>query len=559
MGTSKFGIGMSVLRNAANLVRRFIADQRGNAMILTAAAIIPIMATIGGGFDISRAYLVKARLNEACDAAALAGRRAMTNEDINTATPEATKFFNFNFPQNFMGSASFTPAITHPDTGIVQVAASTSTPTTLMKIFGYRSIPVSVTCDATQNFDNLDIVLVLDTTGSMKCLPSDPASCSVTNEKSGSKMQGVRDAVMALYDQLSSAQTQLTSEGLRLRYGFVPYSSAVNVGKLIYAENSNYIVSGSSNYTKYWSRYPNWQKDSKGNYKLDSKGNKIFSSWSYGQVQYDMTNFVSGGTLTTPTGSNGSNETFHWGGCIEERNTTSSITGTSSTSSIPSGADDLNINEIPSSDATRWKAYLADAYLGPNNYNSPVYLTSGSQPQMACPVQASRLAVMTRDQVQSYVNTLYADGGTYHDNGMIWGTRFLSPNGIFGPENPTTYNDRPVHQFIIFMTDGFMDTGSTLYHSYGIEQLDKRVTGGYTTDSDSDARHQTRFLMACNAAKVQGVSIWTIDFGSSAGNDPVLKSCASSDDQYAVSASSNDLINKFAEIGKNIGALRLSQ
>ena len=94
-GIGRFQAGRA-LKGAANFIRDLMHDQRGNAMIIAAAAIIPIMATIGGGLDISRAYLVRARLNQACDAGALAGRRVMTDEDIATATPEALKYFNFN-------------------------------------------------------------------------------------------------------------------------------------------------------------------------------------------------------------------------------------------------------------------------------------------------------------------------------------------------------------------------------------------------------------------------------------------------------------------------------
>lgn len=543
--------------------QRLIADQRGNAMIIAAAAIIPIVACIGGGLDVSRAYLVKARLHDACDVAALAGRRAMTNEDITTAQPEALKFFNFNFPKNYMGTASFTPTVTHPDTGVVEVKASTSTPTTLMKIFGYDSIPVSVDCDATQNFDNIDIVLVLDNTGSMNCLPSDSQYTSCPTEKSGSKISGVRQAVLALYDQLASAQAQLAAQGLRLRYGIVPYSSAVNGGNLIYAQSPTYIATSWT----YQSRVPNF---------TTSWGRTVFSSWTYKPVTYDVSSFVSGGTLTTPTGTNGANTSLSWGGCVEEPQTDPTITSSSSTSSIPSGAYDLNIDLIPSSPSTQWKPLLADssyntaefyrpttaAYTTTNDYGggaSSFYLFT------ACPQQASRLAVMDRATLQSYLNSLYARGGTYHDEGMIWGARLLSPNGIFGSQNPTTYNSRPVHTFIIFMTDGFMQTDGciptsscrpTQYTGYGIEGLDGR-TGA--TSSDTDGRHQTRFLMACTAAKRMGVSIWAIDFGASAGSDPALQSCASNADQYAVSADNRSLIDKFAEIGKNIGALRLSK
>ena len=176
---------------------------------------------------------------------------------------------------------------------------------------------------------------------------------------------------------------------------------------------------------------------------------------------------------------------------------------------------------------------------------------------MACPQEARRLGTMTRDQMQTYVNSLFSDGGTYHDIGMSWGGRFISPNGIFGGDNPSVFNDRPVNRYVIFMTDGILDTGTSIYTAYGLEKIDKRVTGGWTSDADQTARHKQRFLIACNAAKQKGVSIWSIVFASA--SETTLKSCASSDDQYAISANSTELIAKFKEIGKNIGALRLSK
>ena len=52
-------------------------DQAGNTMVMTAAAILPLLAMIGGAVDASRIYLVQSRLQSACDAGALASRRAM--------------------------------------------------------------------------------------------------------------------------------------------------------------------------------------------------------------------------------------------------------------------------------------------------------------------------------------------------------------------------------------------------------------------------------------------------------------------------------------------------
>ena len=118
----------------------------------------------------SRAYMAKQRLQAACDAAALAGRRAMVNDTLisTTVTTEATKFFNFNFPQGTYRHPTFTPSVTRPSSGVVAgLGEHEQVPTAIMKMFGFTSLPISVTCDASLNFVNTDVVLVLDVTGSM--------------------------------------------------------------------------------------------------------------------------------------------------------------------------------------------------------------------------------------------------------------------------------------------------------------------------------------------------------------------------------------------------------
>ena len=52
-------------------------DVRGNTLAIMAAALIPLAGLVGGGIDISRMYITKTRLQHACDAGALAGRKAM--------------------------------------------------------------------------------------------------------------------------------------------------------------------------------------------------------------------------------------------------------------------------------------------------------------------------------------------------------------------------------------------------------------------------------------------------------------------------------------------------
>src|SRR5688572_6926405 len=78
---------------------RLVKDRAGNTLAITAAALLPLMALIGGGVDIARAYMAKTQLQSACDAGVLAGRRAMsvTGEYADAEQAKAQRMFDFNF------------------------------------------------------------------------------------------------------------------------------------------------------------------------------------------------------------------------------------------------------------------------------------------------------------------------------------------------------------------------------------------------------------------------------------------------------------------------------
>lgn len=491
-------------RAIAATARQLVEDRRGNVLILTAAFLIPLLALIGSGVDVGRVYVARSRIQQACDAASLAGRWSFSQgQTSDTATAEAFKFFNANFKQGSFGTAAFTPTVTvtGTTTKVVTVSASTTLKMTLMGLFGFQPMTVATTCTAEQNFVNTDIVLVLDTTGSM----ADPATSSDTQ----TKIQALRAAVLALFDQLAPIQTQLAAAGMRMRFSIVPYSSTVNVGQLIYAVNTGYMRDPA----------PYRQKVC-----TNTKNGKCTSySYPVASVSHSASWFAN-----------------TWGGCIEERQTTSAITSTTTT--IPTAAYDLDIDRIPTDDPSRWVPYDTSAET--------------AYTQVACPIPAKRLTGWARSDLVTYLNSLNPTGGTYHDIGMIWAARMISPAGIFA-DSPATYNGMPTNKFVIFMTDGLLDTGPTLYSAYGVEQYDGRVTGGWTSKADQDSRHQQRFNLMCSAIKNRGVSIWVVAFASSL--DTNLTNCASNAGQASVSANSADLTTKFVDIGKSIGAMRLTQ
>lgn len=490
------------LRRAIARARRLLVDSAGNALMLTAGFLIPLLVLIGSGIDVSRVYVARSRMQQACDAASLAGRWSFSQgQTTDQASTEAVKFFNFNFRQGLYGTATFTPTVTvtGTTTKVVAVSASTTMPTSVMGAFGFRPMTVSATCTAQQDFVNTDIVLVLDTTGSM----ADKASSTDTR----TKIQALRAAVLALYDQLYPIQQQLAAAGMRLRFSVVPYSSTVNVGKLLYAQNNSYIRDPAP----------------------------------YSQT-YCATSGFFGCTSTKvrQVSTSHSSSWFNnsWEGCIEERQTVSTIT--SATTAIPTAAYDLDVDTLPTSDATRWPPYDTNA--------------EQANTQTACPIGAKRLQSWARSDLVTYLNLLSTDGGTYHDIGMIWAARMISQAGVFA-DSPATYNGMPTNKFVIFMTDGVLDTGPKLYSAYGAEWTDQRVTGGDA--ASQDARHKQRFNLMCSRVKNMGASIWVVAFASAL--DTNLSNCASNAGQASTQTDSASLIQKFTEIGRNIGALRLTQ
>src|SRR4051812_21777088 len=59
-------------------------DTRGNPQPIIGGALVPRAGMIGSGGHMGGAYMAKNRLQSACDAAALAGRRVMQNDTLDS-------------------------------------------------------------------------------------------------------------------------------------------------------------------------------------------------------------------------------------------------------------------------------------------------------------------------------------------------------------------------------------------------------------------------------------------------------------------------------------------
>lgn len=527
------------------LLKRGLHDTAGNVLPIAAIAMLVATAVVGSAVDISRAYRVKNRLQSACDAAVLAGRRAVsTNGFDTTAQKAAASYFNVNFNDEDQETTGTTFTPSSADNGVtVSGTVNTTLSTLIMRLFGFGSFSLSATCASSMGMGNADVMMVLDTTGSMSWDLANDDGVTTT------RIEALREAMKNFY---STVATATSGTNARVRYGFVPFSSSVNVGKLIYGLDPDYLVDA----RQYQSR----------------EYNSTTMVWDYKQIEYDVSQYKSFKTVSTYTGNVGDEEGNYygppktvysvWAGCIQERSTTPAVefNYNSSVDKItPVSARDVDLDDAPDidDDDTKWApmwpevAYERFDWRERRITNNSNY---GSAAVSPCPYEAQLLEEMDEDSFDEYADSLVPTGATYLDIGMIWGGRLLSPDVIFKNNvNMAPINGGEVSRHIVFMTDGSMDTGSYIQQAWGMEFWDRRVTANGS--QHQDRRHTSRFLAVCEAIKAKGIRIWTIAFASGSSDD--LTTCASDDSSFTA-ADADELNEAFQEIANEVGELRVT-
>ena len=630
-------------------LRRLGRDVRGNTLAIMAAALIPLAGLVGGGVDMSRLYITKTRLQHACDAGALAGRKAMGGgiwtQSNNAPRAAAERFFDANFQTGAYGSTTLTRNFTESN-GKVTGTVSAVVPMTLTRVIGRTTETLNVTCDAAMSLPNTDIMFVLDVTGSM-------GSKAVSTD-SRTKIQALRGAVKCFYESVAQRNTSETCNigaptggvtAVQVRFGFVPYSVNVNVGKLlptnfladewpyqsreritIPATNATWVQSGSpavsstkstltgvpsANCTNaglaaYGSTTEvingnsrqvttisytaiSWTSKKNGSCrtnKLTTKttytgqaGTNESTTWRYAQIVQDVSDLKNGNSwnnsFVLPIGSGFTNKTITWDGCIEERDTVRAT----DYDPIPADANDLDIDLIPNSgdDTSLWGPLLPgviytrqDVSGNGSNWNTAEITTTteyGNGSQYFCPAESRKLAEWNDPTAfESYVDSLSPNGNTYHDIGMLWGARLMSPTGIFASENAFTPSGGEIERHLIFMTDGEACTGAGNYTAYGVPWFDRRQTdpnavptGNCSNTSTLTQQVNARLAGLCSAVKNKNITLWVIWFGASNTTiEDSLRSCATSGRFYSA-RNQADLDSTFGSIASEISQLRLTQ
>lgn len=667
---------MTRKRTGASFMTRLARDIRGNTIALAAAVMIPLAGLIGGGVDMSRLYLVKTRLQQACDAGALAGRKAMgagswTTSGTGNSQSRANELFDANFKGGAYGTGTLVRNYVE-SSGTVTGTATAPVPMTIMKVFGMTERTLTVNCTAKMEIPNTDVMFVLDVTGSMNCAPG--TNCYANSPVTNAKITGLKSAVKCFYEALLKVNTSEVCGGdptattytqsAQIRIGFMPYSVNVNVGKLLpndflannwtyqsrephygeypvysantptdntywevysqsisqtaclgYMKNENFdgnggfsptatssggpaptatvtttfphdgqATSGGTDGEWSWSGAPDTSGGNRSCRRKRTDTTTTYSQtgttsqldgWTYKAKTFDVSGLKAGGStwnnsVSLPTGWGGAATSTSWGGCIEERQTVKNSDGDPSDEwgTIPSAAYDMNIDMIPnpSDPTTQWGPLLQNAvwarYDGSGDTTADVVTSSDLSRHFAyyCTTEAKKLQTWyTPSGFVSYVNSLSAQGNTYHDIGMIWGARFISPTGIFASQNAATATGGAIQRHIIFMTDGDTNVDYDDLSAYGIHWWDRRQTTYAPSDTNLDNILNARLTALCTAIKNKNITLWVVSYGGgvNATTEARLTACASTG-KFFSAADTATLISNFKQIASEIAELRLT-
>jgi Flp pilus assembly protein TadG len=177
------------MRSFFRLMDRFRRDQRGNLAVIFAVATVPLIAAIGCAIDYSEATRIKAKLQSAADAAAvasisknssgwLAASQMTTDGPVVPAQNDAANIFNGNITasSSLFNNKIVTPVVTKTGPNLTAtVTFSADVPVTFMQVFGpagLQKLTVSGNSKASSSLPPyLDFYLMLDVSGSMG-LPS---------------------------------------------------------------------------------------------------------------------------------------------------------------------------------------------------------------------------------------------------------------------------------------------------------------------------------------------------------------------------------------------------
>ena len=497
-------------RRISSMLGRFAADNRGVAALLFGIVLIPIMLSIGLAIDYSRALRVKQHLGQALDSAALAAG-SWGNLSAAQITAKAQSFFDANYAAGSLGSPSALNVSVLD--GVITISATSSVDTTFMQLAGINYVTVGALTEVTLNEKKIELIMVLDNTGSMGW---------------SGKLTALKAASNSLLDVLIPDDGIGISEDVRI--GLVPFAAAVNIGadKL----NSGWIdVSAQSSYAS--------------------------EDFQPGINVLDLYNQI---------------QNAAWNGCVRARpvpfDTQDTVPVSGDTLWPPYFAPDepdffSYYNRYASDSGYSGSYYNFDArqrYTG--KYNSLTISGTSDGPDFNCRTASVTPMTNVRANIAAAIDQMVATGNTVIPVGLAWGWRLISPEAPF--TEGVGYDDQDTIKAVMLLTDGQnMVSGGmgthnrSQYSAYGFAASGHM---GATDGSQAESVLNAKTATLCTNIKDKGIRVYTITFQvSSTSTQNLMRDCATKPEMYFDSPSNGQLNTIFQDIAKGLADLRISK
>ena len=199
------------------LVRKFSRDHDGTVAVLFGLSCVVLVGLIGLAVDTSRYYNYSSKMQQALDAATLAGAKMLPDDSVSDGDIEALIQAHFTASMATAGIAAnslMTPAITiDRSKNSVTSQGSAKLPAMVSKfITGKGYVDTNLASKAIFDMKKIELSMVLDITGSMN-----------TNNKLADMKVAAKDIVDELFN------VSLSEDGIRI--ALAPYSASVNAGQ----------------------------------------------------------------------------------------------------------------------------------------------------------------------------------------------------------------------------------------------------------------------------------------------------------------------------------------
>jgi len=538
----------------------FGRDRRGNAALIFGLSAMVVCAAAGGGIDFARVQTERSRLQDAADAAVLRAS-ALTRATEAEQRTAARHVFDTAFLDGQQSrdnveitSVELGRVVTGNRTDMTYRVHARVAPLFLGLVGMGDGLPVTVVSKAQAQLRKSEIVLVLDTTGSMAGnnrmtnLKSsvDTVLAGILSEK-GTNTSGTKVAVVPFNTQVKIAPATNLSY---IDYGQVSPVCAkldANYCESLHLALAKVCASASNVPTckstaLYYTR--SVKSGSATDYSVIVKANEK-SGNSYKIYSYNRTERVQNGkrSLTEDTGS------------VVTRNNLDDYKAKPGNFSSVS-ASDITIkadnstgydaiaakSPFPALPENRrdWKGCISDREQ-PYDVSevSPTTNVATRYPARACDFTDTRLKPvmgLTEDigSVRAHVKSLESEGNTNITIGVQWGIEVLSPHMPYS--EGVNFGDEETLKYMILVTDG--------------ENTQNRFT---STTRDIDART----TLACEAARAQGITVFVVRVME--GNSALLRGCASKPEYFYDLTSASQLGEALLDVFNTMKKTRLTQ